>query len=73
MGTRLRRGARFGSGSLLRARQPALTRLSPHNANNTHLIPNREHQGVPGVGVDNLLLEDGCVLLLETGDALLLE
>lgn len=53
------------SGSLIRARQPALTRLSPHNANATHIIPNREHQGAPGVGVDNLVLAaDGCDLLL---------
>ena len=29
--------------------------------------------GGPGFGVDNLLLEDGCNFLLETGDVLLLE
>ena len=67
-----RRGARFMGGSLLRARQPALTRVSPHNANKTHIIPNRDHAG-PGVGVDNLLLETGDNFLLETGDVLLLE
>lgn len=27
----------------------------------------------PGFNIDNLLLEDGCNFLLETGDALLLE
>jgi hypothetical protein len=65
------------TGSLLRARQRALTALSPHNANDTHYIPNRGVTDVGGggigVGVDNLLLEDGDNLLLEDGCVLLLE
>jgi hypothetical protein len=63
-----RRGARFMTGSLLRARQRALTALSPHNANDTHFIPNRGVTDVGGggigVGVDNLLL-------VESGDNIL--
>ena len=44
----VRRGARHMTGSLLRARQRALTALSPHNANDTHFIPNRSSTGVGG-------------------------
>jgi hypothetical protein len=64
------------TGSLLRARQRALTALSPHNANDTHYIPNRSSTGVggggvsgPGVGVDNLLLVESGDNILRVEDA----
>lgn len=57
--------------TLIRGNQRALTSTFPHANNDTHVIP-RRIEG-PGVGVDNLLLEDGDNLLLEDGCVLLLE
>lgn len=71
-----RRGARFMTGSLLRAKQRSLTALFPHNANKTHIIPKREYDfpGGPGAGVDNLLLveSDDNILLVEDAACVIL-